>query len=87
VRYFRAFDPARAAERGIQVRLFTDLDTHAELVLGSGHVERDGTVVLSQRDGSALSTTFKRSEADRAAHGDDERFVFPEGDDRGPHLR
>src|SRR5919199_1058516 len=43
VRYFRVFDPARAAERSIQVRVLGDLDTHPELVVGSGHVEQDGT--------------------------------------------
>jgi hypothetical protein len=84
VRYFRAFDPVRAAERGIQVRQFADLDTHPELVLGSGHLEHDGKLVLSQRDRSPLATTFTRRAADRAAHGDDERFVFPEGDGQAP---
>ena len=80
VRYFRVFDPIRAAERAVQVRVFADLDAHAELVLGSGHVEQDGAVVLSRRERTPLSTTHLRREADRAAHGDDERFVFP---DRG----
>ena len=77
VRYFRVFDPARAAERRIQVRVLGDLDTYPELVLGSGHVERDGTIVLSRRDREPLSTAVTRSGADRAAHGDDEHFVFP----------
>ena len=77
VRYFRVFDPARAAERRIQVRVLRDLDAHPELVVGSGHVERDGTIVLSRRDREPLSTTVTRSGADRAAHGDDEHFVFP----------
>jgi hypothetical protein len=80
VKYFRVFDPVRAAERAVQVRVFADLDAHAELVLGSGHVEQDGAVVLSRRERTPLSTTHLRREADRAAHGDDERFVFP---DRG----
>ena len=77
VRYFRVFDPGRAAERSIQVRVLGDLDTHPELVVGSGHVEQDGTIVLSRRDRQSPSTTVTRSAADRAAHGDDEHFVFP----------
>ena len=77
VRYFRVFDPGRAAERSIQVRVLGDLDTHPELVVGSGHVRRDGTIVLARRDREPLSTTAARSGADRAAHGDDEHFVFP----------
>src|ERR687886_1549351 len=49
VSYFRVFDPIRVAERGLQVRQFTDLDAHPHLVLGSGHIEADGGVVLSKR--------------------------------------
>lgn len=49
VSYFRVFDPVRVAERGLQVRVFRDLDAHPELVLGAGHVEREGGVVLSRR--------------------------------------
>ena len=79
VKYFRVFDPLRATERAVQVRAFTDLDAHAELVLGSGHVERDGAVVLSRREPRPASTTYARREAVRAAHGDDEQFVFPDG--------
>jgi hypothetical protein len=46
VPYFRAFDAVRAAEAAVQVRVFDDLDTHQELVLGSGHVEQNGAVAL-----------------------------------------
>jgi hypothetical protein len=52
VRYFRVFDPIRATERAVQVRVFGDLDSHSELVLGSGHVEHDGAIVLSRREGT-----------------------------------
>src|SRR5919198_4092588 len=75
VRYFRAFDPIRVAERGLQIRAFTDLDAHPDLVLGSGHVEADGAVVLSRRRESQVTSTPVRSEADRAAHTDDEQVV------------
>ena len=77
VSYFRAFDPIRVAERGLQVQAFTDLDAHPDLVLGSGHVESDGAVVLSKRHDSRVTGTPVRSEADRSAHTDDEQVVFP----------
>ena len=78
VHYFRVFDPVRAAERAIQVRGFGDLDPHPDLVLGSGHVERQGAVVLTRRDVAPSVPTAARARADRATHGDDERFVFPD---------
>ena len=49
VNFFRAFDPTRAEARAIQVHAFRDLDTHQELVLGSGHVEHEGLVMLDGR--------------------------------------
>ena len=79
VRYFRVFDPRRLAERGVQMRSFSDLDAYPDLVLGSGHLEADGAVVLSKRDRSRTTSTVVRSEADRSAHADDERVVFPTG--------
>jgi hypothetical protein len=36
VTHFRVFDPVRAAEVAVQVRVFDDLDIHQELVIGSG---------------------------------------------------
>ena len=79
VSHFRIFDPIRLAERGLQVQAFGDLDAHPDLVLGSGHVESDGAVVLSTRRDSRVTSTPARSEADRSAHIDDERIVFPTG--------
>ena len=78
VQYFRVFDPIRATEHAVQVRVFGDLDAHPELVLGAGHVEQHGAVILSRRERPPASTTYARLEADRAAHGDDEQFVFPD---------
>jgi hypothetical protein len=77
VKYFRVFDPIRATERAVQVRVFADLDTHSELILGSGHVEGNGVVVLSTRGLAPASTTSARQDADRATHGDEEQIVFP----------
>src|SRR5687768_4485508 len=76
VSYVRVFDPARAVERGLDIRAFGDLDRHRTLVLRSGHVERDGTVVLDWRAPSPDAATPVRAPADRATHADDERFVF-----------
>jgi hypothetical protein len=59
----------------VQVRVFDDLDTHQELVLGSGHVQQNGAVALVRRE--AASAAPARAQADWADHGDDERFVFP----------
>jgi hypothetical protein len=80
VNYFRVFDPVRSAERSVKVKDFADLDAHPELVLGSGHVEQNGAVVLTRQDRAHSSAAFARSEAVRADHNDDERFVFPDKD-------
>ena len=77
VSYFRVFDPIRVAERGLQIHRFTDLDRHPNLILGSGHLEADGGVVLSKRGKPHPAETPIRSEADRSAHPDDEQIVFP----------
>ena len=74
----RVFDPARAAERVLDVHTFGDLDAHRTLVLRAGHVEKDGTVVLAWRAPSTDAETPVRARADRAMHADDERFVFPQ---------
>jgi hypothetical protein len=78
VNYFRVFDPTRVAERNLRIKNFSDLDAAPELVIGSGHVEVDGMVILSRRDQTQFTSTLIRDEANRAAHGDDEQFVFPD---------
>jgi hypothetical protein len=77
VTYFRVVDPVRVAERAVNVRAFTDLDLHPELVLGSGHRERDGAIVLSRQNRPAASIASARAQANRSDHADDEHFVFP----------
>ncbi len=77
VSYFRVFDPIRVTERALLVRSYRDLDAYPDLVLGSGHNEADGAVVLSRRDRPRVTSSTTRSEANRSAHGDDEQFVFP----------
>jgi hypothetical protein len=78
VNFFRAFDPVRAAARSLQVAVFRDLDAHQDLVLGSGHTEHEGLVMLDGRP-EAEGAAPTRSPADRTAHADDERFVFQHG--------
>jgi hypothetical protein len=78
VTYFRVFDPVRVAERSMQVREFGALDTHPELILGEGHVEHNGAVILTRREHPYTPAAFSRTDAVRADHTDDEQFVFPD---------
>jgi hypothetical protein len=78
VRYFRAFDPARTAARGLTIRSYRDLSAHPGLLLRTGHVEEDGSVVVDYRGPAMDAAIPVRERADRAAHTGDERFVFPE---------
>jgi len=76
VSFFRVFDPQGAARGAVAVHTFNDLTLHPELVMGSGVMEHDGAVNLSDRVGLASTTTPTRALADRAAHADDEHLVF-----------
>lgn len=80
VTYIRVFDPSSAAERGVDIQAYGDLDTHPDLVLRMGHVEKDGMVVITWRAPTADAKTPNRELADRAAHGDDEQLVFHNGE-------
>ena len=80
VTFIRVFDATSAAESAVDVQAFGDLDVHPELVLRMGHVEQDGTVVITWRAPSPDAATPVRERADRAMHADDERVVFPGGD-------
>jgi hypothetical protein len=73
---FRVFDPVRAVEGGLDVHAFGDLDAHPDLVLRTGHIEPDGTVVITWRAPLPDAETPVRERADRSTHGDDERIVF-----------
>jgi hypothetical protein len=74
VSYFRAYDPTRAVASHIQVRAYADLDGHHDLIVGSGHVEQHGLVMVNQRPVPEGSIPH-RAPADRTVHADDERFV------------
>jgi hypothetical protein len=81
VTFFRVIDRARAAAHGAKVsaRLtYSDLSAHPDLVLRTGFIEPDGTVVIASRAASSDPAVPTRIQADRSAHADDERVVFPE---------
>lgn len=78
VRYFRVFDPARTGARGLTIRSYQDLSAHPGLLLRTGHVEEDGSVVIDHRGPAMDAAIPMRERADRTAHTGDERFVFPE---------
>jgi hypothetical protein len=75
VTFFRAFKPTDATASAIQVRTYADLDTHPELVQGSGHVESNGLVMLNSQPEQTHVTPI-REPANRSAHADDHRLVF-----------
>ena len=77
VKYFRVFDPIRVAECTVDIRAFSELDNHPELVVGSGHIERNGAIVLSQEHRPPSLVSFARARANRSEHADDEHYVFP----------
>ena len=78
VTYVRVFDALRAAELGLEPRAFGDLDRHPELLVAAGHVEQNGTVVITKRPVEPDAPLLQaRDKADRAGHADDERHVFP----------
>jgi hypothetical protein len=78
-----AGDPARVAVRenhgqyaGRHVNFFRAFEPeHKDVVLASGHVEREGLVVVDSRS-EPEGVTLVREPANRADHADDERLVF-----------
>jgi hypothetical protein len=87
VRFFRVFDPARTRERGLTIRAYQDLSAHPELLLRTGRIEEDGSVMIDHDAPSIHAPIPVREPADRAAHADDERFVLPEQFRRDEQLR
>ena len=78
MRFFRVFDLARTSERGFTIRAYGDLSVHPELVLRTGRIEEDGSVMLDHRATAIDAPISVRIRADRAAHEGNERFIFPE---------
>ena len=84
VTFFRLFDPQRTAARAVNVLTsytYQDLNSHLDLVLRAGHIEQDGTIVITWRAPAVDAETPARERADRAAHAGNEKIVFP-GEDR-----
>lgn len=76
VTFIRVFDAARAREIGVDVRAYADLDSHPDLVLRAGHVEKDGEITINWRAPATEAAAPTRTQGDRSTHGDDERYVF-----------
>ena len=66
VTYIRIFEPAWAQALGVDVRGFDDLDAHPSLILKSGHIERDGAVVITARASESESMPPASLGEDRA---------------------
>lgn len=65
VTYFRIFDPSNAAQQTMDIRRYKDFDVFPGLVLRSGHVEQDGTVILTRPVGSRAPDATARTRAGR----------------------
>ena len=65
VTYFRVFDPSTAALQMVDIRRYSDVDVYPGLVLRSGHVERDGTVVLTRPVSTLAAPPTVRTRAGR----------------------
>ena len=79
VGYFRVFSPAAAAQRGLQPRAFGDLDAHPELIVGAGHVEHGGAIVLKRGQTRHPAPALSGEQADLTRHGDADSSGFPSG--------
>ena len=85
-----AGNPARVAViekhgqyAGRRVNFFRAFEPgHQDLLLGSGHVEREGMVVVDSRLEPEGETPVRKP-ANRADHADDERLVFWDADAAG----
>lgn len=78
VTYFRIFVPVLAAQQSLDVRKFNDLDQHQDLIVRSGHLETDGTIVLTRPVVVRPAERLSRAQADRTMHLDDAHIVSGE---------
>ena len=86
VTYFRVFDPASAAQRSLNMQRYDDFDVFPDLILRSGHVEDDGSVVLTRPAIVRTAETPSRTSADRTLHADDAHIVRGETGASPPRL-
>jgi hypothetical protein len=75
VTYFRVFDPTSTAQRSLDIRRYQDFDVFLGLVVRSGHVENDGTVVLTRPVVVRVPSSPVRTQADRTLHANDAHIV------------
>jgi hypothetical protein len=75
VTYFRVFDPSSTAQRQLDIRRYQDFDDRQGLVVRSGHVETDGTVILTRPMVVRMPDPSPRTHADRSLHADDAHIV------------
>jgi hypothetical protein len=75
VTYFRVFDPTSTAQRSMDIQRYQDFDVFLGLVVRSGHVESDGTVVLTRPVVVRVPSSPLRTQADRTQHADDAHIV------------
>jgi hypothetical protein len=75
VTYFRVFDQSSTAQRQLDIRRYQDFDVFLGLVVRSGHVETDGTVVLTRPVVVRVPSTTPRTQADRTVPTDDAHIV------------
>jgi hypothetical protein len=75
VTYFRVFDSTSPAQRSLDIQRYQDFDVFSGLVLRSGHVESDGTVVLTRPVIVRAAEAPIRTQADRTDHADDAHIV------------
>jgi len=71
VTFFRVFDPSATAQRSLDIRRYKDFDADPALILRSGHVEQDGTVVLTRPVGTRAPEPEVRTRAGRAVASPD----------------
>src|SRR5690242_1381675 len=71
VRFFRVFDPAHTSARGLTIRAYGDLSDHPDLILRTGRVEEDGSVMIDHDATSIDGPIPARAPTDRADHADD----------------
>jgi hypothetical protein len=75
VTYFRIFDPTHAAQQTVDIRRYKEFDLFPGLILRSGHVERDGTVVLTRPVAVRVDGTPVRTRAGRIVPNSDAPVV------------
>jgi hypothetical protein len=82
VTFIRVFDPVQAAERALDIRSYGDLDSAPDLIVKSGHIEEDGTIVMNHDASTPAATTQVRTRAGRIVadvESDDARGAEPAG--------